>query len=555
MISCWAAWRIVCSSLRGVFRRPVFAFFLVVSLCACATTDASRAGSQPEQLAFRGDSSHVRAVIEAARSVGVPRDVLLTLAWAESRLAHHIADLEHGTARCGFFGFDDGIVRSHAASLAGADATALCEDEALEARAAALTLRELATAKGLTLGSDESAWLALLDAWHPSLAERGFPYADYLVRMRREGFRGSDERGESIYMPPAPTLGSVIAEPASRVGVSRALSRPDTPVARWEGPACDYARASREIGDVEFVVIHTCEGGFAGCVETLSNCGGTSVSAHYVTSYTGMSVQLVEENDVAWHVGCLNSSSVGIENEGFSASATHPDAQYCTSARLVRSICDRWDIPCDRDHVIGHVEANSLYCHGSHTDPGPNWDWDTFMGYVARGGCDACTPTAETCDGMDNDCDGMIDEGVANACGGCGMVTREMCDGVDNDCDGAIDEGVLNACGTCGRAPVEICDGLDNDCDGVVDDHTCGAEPEDAGPDEDAGVAYDASMPFRVDSGVSRDGGVSADGAMDLVPMRPGCSVSGATGGRSPSVWTMLGLLSLLAALAIRRRA
>ena len=54
-------------------------------------------------------------------------------------------------------------------------------------------------------------------------------------------------------------------------------------------------------------------------------------------------------------------------------------------------------------------------------------------------------------DAVDNDCDGRVDEGVSNACGGCGALPTEECDGQDND-DGLIDEGTVNYCGLCGQS-------------------------------------------------------------------------------------------------------
>ena len=67
----------------------------------------------------------------------------------------------------------------------------------------------------------------------------------------------------------------------------------------------------------------------------------------------------------------------------------------------------------------------------------------------ASSSVDACLPSAEVCNGVDDDCDGSADE--APACGvdagpdePC-IPDEETCKGVDDDCDGERDEG-LPAC-------------------------------------------------------------------------------------------------------------
>ncbi len=120
---------------------------------------------------------------------------------------------------------------------------------------------------------------------------------------------------------------------------------------------------------------------------------------------------------------------------------------------------------------------------------------------VTKCGSPAHCPLAETCNGQDDDCDGLTDE---NVCSGC-VPSAEVCDGCDNDCDGLIDEGIASvACGqasppncagqlacpqksnpggvvgacvggnpysACSNSPQsEVCDTLDNDCDGTADD-------------------------------------------------------------------------------------
>jgi hypothetical protein len=145
---------------------------------------------------------------------------------------------------------------------------------------------------------------------------------------------------------------------------------------------------------------------------------------------------------------------------------------------------------------------------------------------------DATMPQNESCNNLDDDCDGSVDEGLFQPCESiCGpgmescmngrwvacdapQPSPELCDEIDNDCDGEIDEGCLcikddvqvcrediydtegnllncgygmQVCdeygiwGTCifqGIEP-EVCDNWDNDCDGNIDGilSMCGANP------------------------------------------------------------------------------
>ena len=179
------------------------------------------------------------------------------------------------------------------------------------------------------------------------------------------------------------------------------------------------------------------------------------------------------------------------------------DPNPCTT----RGVCGGWSAKCT-------VTKGAAVCS----------EWKPKAGTAKQP--DSYEATEASCDGLDNDCDGLTDEAVkapADACpsvGACAgatigascvggdwlcdpaalpdfQVTETRCDGKDNDCDGQTDEDALAAVTDCKRSgvcaqlaaplceagawnchydkasdyePSELsCDGKDNDCDGFAD--------------------------------------------------------------------------------------
>ncbi|WP_078906648.1 N-acetylmuramoyl-L-alanine amidase [Streptomyces sp. NRRL S-378] len=165
-----------------------------------------------------------------------------------------------------------------------------------------------------------------------------------------------------------------------------AAPRPDRSVdyapAVWvEASESNYTASDRpEAYPIEYVVIHlttdTLPVMFAKFRDDTER-----VSAHYMISATGTRIaQCVRERDVAWHSGSVwyNYRSIGIEHEGWTDQPVYTDGMYEASAVLTATICAKYDVPVDRDHILGHVEVPL----STHDDPGTVWDWDKYMNLV-----------------------------------------------------------------------------------------------------------------------------------------------------------------------------
>jgi N-acetyl-anhydromuramyl-L-alanine amidase AmpD len=147
----------------------------------------------------------------------------------------------------------------------------------------------------------------------------------------------------------------------------------------------DPANRPRDM-KIKYIVIHDTEGSYESSIAWFQD-PASYVSAHYVIrSSDGQVTQMVQNKDVAWHAGnwYMNMHSVGVEHEGYAAEGAtwYTEAMYRSSAKLVRYLADKYNIPLDREHIVGHEQYHGLTparAKAMHNDPGPFWDWEHYM--------------------------------------------------------------------------------------------------------------------------------------------------------------------------------
>lgn len=114
----------------------------------------------------------------------------------------------------------------------------------------------------------------------------------------------------------------------------------------------------------------------------------SKVSAHYLIGRAGELIQMVDDNDTAWHAGesewggvkGVNAFSIGIELVNSNdEKMEYPDAQMAVCADLVTAICLERKIK--NQNVVGHKDI----APGRKTDPA-GFDWIGFRARLASEG-------------------------------------------------------------------------------------------------------------------------------------------------------------------------
>jgi N-acetylmuramoyl-L-alanine amidase-like protein len=409
----------VSAAVGKVFVMPVRRLLLSAALAAAlAGAVVSPASADPGPPPPLASASEQAAFAAAAQESGVPEALLLALSYAETRWDGH-AGQPSASGGYGPMHLVDGAgaargargpsvarlsVLQRAAALIDTPRAAVRGDERQNIRAGAALLASYARGLGGgTLPSSIAGWYAAVAKYSGATgvtAAREF--ADDVYATLRDGAGRLTDDGQALRLAAEPGLRP------DRTGLAALHLTPTKTVSAAECPRtldcrfilAAYARNGSDPTDygnydtanrpkdvkIRYIVMHDTEESYDSTVAQFQDPTGY-VSAHYVIrSSDGQVTQMVPTKDVAWHAGnwYINTHSIGIEQEGFATQGAtwFTEALYRSSARLVRYLAARFNVPLDRAHIIGHDNVpspNTAHVAGMHWDPGPYWDWAHFM--------------------------------------------------------------------------------------------------------------------------------------------------------------------------------
>ncbi|MGW2330990.1 N-acetylmuramoyl-L-alanine amidase [Streptomyces sp. NPDC001700] len=287
-----------------------------------------------------------------------------------------------------------------AAELTGLSAEALRGDAAANVRGGAALLAATQKRLGLPPSEDPADWYAAVAAYcGADSAPAAAVFADDVYDVIRGGAARTTGDGERITLDAVPgvvpdrrqlrSLGLPAPKRDPRVEAPRDVSCEWIPAPYEQFGDNDYGNhdlGNRPVSQsIDYIIVHDTEGSWDTTLKLVQD--PTYVSWQYtLRSSDGHIAQHVPLKDVAWHAGnwYVNAKSIGLEHEGFltAPDAWYTEAMYRSSARLVKWLARRYDIPLDRQHILGHDNVpgtTAATVRGMHTDPGPYWDWAHYF--------------------------------------------------------------------------------------------------------------------------------------------------------------------------------
>ncbi|MEU0005887.1 peptidoglycan recognition family protein [Streptomyces sp. NPDC006314] len=282
-----------------------------------------------------------------------------------------------------------------AARLIEVPAERLRTDAVANVRGGAALLAATQRLLGKPLSDDPADWWEAVEHY-PGTRDitSAANYANDVFEVIRKGAHRTTAEGQEVTLAASPGVRPRIARPQSprpkEVECPAELSC-DWLSAPYEQIDDDGTYGNHDLADrprdqkIEYIVIHDTEAKLPRMFETVQD--PTESSWHYsIRSSDGHITQHVKTKDEAWHSGSqfVNARSIGIEHEGFltQPGTWYTERMYQASARLARYLAKRYGIPLDRQHIIGHDNVPSPTADtipDMHDDPGPFWDWRHYF--------------------------------------------------------------------------------------------------------------------------------------------------------------------------------
>ncbi|MGW0698446.1 N-acetylmuramoyl-L-alanine amidase [Streptomyces sp. NPDC002867] len=291
-----------------------------------------------------------------------------------------------------------------AAQVSGIDPGELRDNPAANVRGGAALLADAQKSLGRPPSDDPAQWYGAVARFSGADdVATATTYADDVFDVIRTGQARTTDSGQRMVLAADPGVApdrAQVADLGLRSADAARTECPNSVACEWipapyeefgQGDYGNHDKADRPASQsVEYIVIHDTEATWDTTLRLVQN--PQYVSWQYsLRSSDGHIAQHVPLKDVAWHAGnwFVNAKSVGLEHEGFlvSPDAWYTEAMYRTSARLVRYLAHRFDVPLDRQHILGHDNVpgtTTATIRGMHTDPGPYWDWAHYFTLLGR---------------------------------------------------------------------------------------------------------------------------------------------------------------------------